>query len=102
MQEENAKRAIVTNTVLTFLEEHKIDNPGDTRDFSGMIDTKGLDNAQIEEKTKLALEDYYSGDPQRRKKVLDEFYNRAESFDLRSLDLNRPWYRGILAKRDNY
>ena len=31
MQEENAKRAIVTNTVLTFLEEHKIDNPGDTR-----------------------------------------------------------------------
>lgn len=88
MQEENAKRAIVTNTVLTFLEEHKIDNPGDTRDFSGMIDTKGLDNAQIEEKTKLALEDYYSGDPQRRKKVLDEFYNRAESFDLRSLDLS--------------
>ncbi|MCD7964472.1 MAG: hypothetical protein LUG90_01675 [Clostridiaceae bacterium] len=88
MKEENARREIISKTVSTYLEEHKIENPGDQRDFTGMIDIEGLDNDQIKEKTRLTLEDYYSGDPQRRKRVLDDFYNRAESLDLRSLNLS--------------
>lgn len=71
---------------------------GDHRDFAAMVEYEdGMTSQQKKEMFTEYMEDYYSGDPARRKKCLDNFYDRMDSIDPLTLDLScisRPGMTG--------
>lgn len=71
-----------------YREAHGI-TEGDHRDFAAMVE---FDEGMTEEDKKARftqyLDDYYSGDPARRKKCLDSFCDRMDAIDPMKLDLS--------------
>lgn len=61
----------------------------DVRDFSEMIEVlPGLSAEQMEEKCTKYIKDYTGSDPDKRKKILDDFYDRFLEFDINARNLS--------------
>lgn len=89
IQAMEAEASQVIGLTNEFLKAHPdIVEPGDKRDFSWMFSLDGLDEKKKRETVMAGLEDYYSGDPVRRKRVLDGFYDRIEQLNVLDLDLS--------------
>ncbi|MEG2871394.1 MAG: hypothetical protein RR875_07580, partial [Clostridium sp.] len=92
LREADRRQSSGSAVVRDYLKNHKAIGDGsniDTRDLYNLIDTTGLSDDEIKEKTENMVEDYYDTEhPEKRKTILDDFYDRVDFLDVRTLDLS--------------